>query len=348
MKILARNRRALSVVIFSGTTLASIVAVNAQEAASTTVLAPIVVNGGSEDPTAPIKGYVAKTSISATKTGTPLVETPQSISVVTANEIAAQGAQTLGQALGYTPGVVSEPYGSDPRFDSPLIRGFDGRQVQFLNGLRLMRTAGASAFDPYMLERIEVVRGPASVMFGQGNPGGLINMISKRPTFEKFGEIGVQAGSYDTYGTYFDFGVPVAESDQFAYRLTGMVRKAGTQTDYLDNDRYFIAPAFTWKPDEDTKLTILTSFQHDNQARLRACHRNLRSIPRVIRCHAIFRSAIQILIVQAAMLSILAMNLNTVSMIHGPSARMRAFPIKAGNTKRLVIQILAASPMGAR
>jgi iron complex outermembrane receptor protein len=77
--------------------------------------------------------------------------------------------------------VVSEPYGSDPRFDSPLIRGFDGRQVQFLNGLRLMRTAGASAVDPYMLERIEVVRGPASVMFGQGNPGGLINMISKRP-----------------------------------------------------------------------------------------------------------------------------------------------------------------------
>ncbi|WP_273728276.1 TonB-dependent siderophore receptor [Brucella gallinifaecis] len=264
VKILARNRHALLVVVLSGTTFASIVAAHAQEAASHTVLAPIVVNSGSEDPTAPIKGYVAKTSISATKTGTPLVETPQSISVVTANEMAAQGAQTLGQALGYTPGVVSEPYGSDPRFDSPLIRGFDGRQVQFLNGLRLMRTAGASAVDPYMLERIEVVRGPASVMFGQGNPGGLINMISKRPTFEKFGEIGVQAGSYETYGTYFDFGGPVAESDQFAYRLTGMVRKAGTQTDFLDNDRYFIAPAFTWKPDEDTKLTILTSFQHDN------------------------------------------------------------------------------------
>jgi iron complex outermembrane receptor protein len=264
VKILARNRHALSVVILSGTTFAAIVAAHAQETASPTVLAPIVVNSGSEDPTAPVKGYVARTSFSATKTGTPLVETPQSISVITADQLKAQDAQTLGQALGYTPGVVSEPYGSDPRFDSPLIRGFDGRQVQFLNGLRLMRTAGASAVDPYMLERIEVVRGPASVMFGQGNPGGLINMISKRPTFEKFGEIGVQAGSYDTYGTYFDFGGPVAESDQFAYRLTGMVRKAGTQTDYLDNDRYFIAPAFTWKPDEDTKLTILTSFQHDN------------------------------------------------------------------------------------
>ncbi len=264
MSVLVRLRRLLSAAAISSTTFAAVTGAFAQEAAAPTVLAPIVVEGSREDPTAPVKGYVAKTSISATKTGTPLVETPQSISVITADQIRAQGAQTLGQALGYSAGVVSEPYGSDPRFDSPLVRGFDGRQVQFLNGLRLMRTAGASAVDPYMLERIEVVRGPASVMFGQGNPGGLINMISKRPTFEKFGEIGFQAGSYNTYGTFFDVGGPVLDNDSLAYRMTGLVRKAGTQTDYLDNDRYFIAPAFTWKPDEDTKLTILTSFQHDN------------------------------------------------------------------------------------
>ncbi len=236
----------------------------AQEA-NPTVLAPIVIDGtGNEDPTAPVKGFVARTSATATKTGTPLLETQQSVSVLTADQLKSQDAETVGQALDYVPGVVGEPYGADPRFDSPRIRGFDGRQSQFLNGLRMMRTAGAPAVDPYQLERIEVLRGPASVMYGQGNPGGLINLISKRPVFERFGEVGVQAGSYDTYGTFFDFGDIVPGNSDFAYRLTGLARTASAQVDELDNDRYFIAPALTWKPDEDTRLTILTSVQHDN------------------------------------------------------------------------------------
>lgn len=234
----------------------------AQEA---TELAPITVQAQTkEDPKAPVKGFVAKTSSTATKTGTPILETQQSISVITADQLKAQNAQTVGQALDYTPGVVSQPGGSDPRFDAPRIRGFDGRQSQYLNGLRLMRTAGAPAIDPYQLERIEVLRGPASVMFGQGNPGGIINLISKRPTFDSFGEVGLQFGSYDTYGTYFDVGGPVTDGSDFAYRVTGLARTASAQVDELDNDRYFIAPAFTWQPDEDTKLTILTSVQHDN------------------------------------------------------------------------------------
>jgi iron complex outermembrane receptor protein len=237
-------------------------AVFAQEA---TELAPITVQGQTkEDPKAPVKGFVAKTSSTATKTGTPILETQQSISVITADQLKAQNAQTVGQALDYTPGVVSQPGGSDPRFDAPRIRGFDGRQSQYLNGLRLMRTAGAPAIDPYQLERIEVLRGPASVMFGQGNPGGIINLISKRPTFDSFGEVGLQFGSYDTYGTYFDVGGPVTDGSDFAYRVTGLARTASAQVDELDNDRYLIAPAFTWQPDEDTKLTILTSVQHDN------------------------------------------------------------------------------------
>ena len=230
-----------------------------------TVLTPIVVDGvGSENPTAPVKGYVARSSATASKTGRALIETQQSVSIVTKDLITAQNAQTLGQALGYTPGVVSQPFGADPRFDSPSIRGFDGRQAQFLNGLRMMRTAGAPALEIYGLERVEVLRGPASVMYGQGNPGGLINMISKRPVFEAFGEVGIQAGSYDNYQTMFDIGGPVGERDDFAYRLTGLARDAGVQTDGLDNDRLFIAPALTWQPDDDTKLTILTSIQSDN------------------------------------------------------------------------------------
>ncbi|QRM46463.1 TonB-dependent siderophore receptor (plasmid) [Rhizobium sp. BG4] len=244
--------------------IAAAMPVLAQEA---TELKPITVQGDGgqqQDPTAPVKGYVAKTSATATKTGTPLVETQQSISVVTSDEIRAQGADTLGEAIGYTPGVVGEPYGSDARFDSPNIRGFDGRQSQYLNGLKMMRTAGAPAVEIYGLERLEVLRGPASVLYGQGNPGGLINMVSKRPQFEPIREIGLQIGTYDYYGAFFDVGGPVSDGSDFAYRLTGLVKTAGEQTDDLNNDRYFIAPAFTWQPDEDTKITLLTSVQHDN------------------------------------------------------------------------------------
>lgn len=238
---------------------------NNNQASQGATLAPLILQSEENtDPRGAIDGYVAKTSATASKTGTPILETQQSISVITRDEIEAQAAQTLGEALGYTPGVVAEPYGSDPRFDSPIVRGFDGRQMQYLNGLRMMRTAGAPPVEIYGLERVDVLRGPASVMYGQGNPGGIINQISKRPRFENFGEAGLQAGSYDNYGAFFDVGGVIAGHDDLAYRLTGLGRLANAQTDELDNDRYFIAPALTWKPDEDTSLTILTSVQHDN------------------------------------------------------------------------------------
>ncbi len=233
--------------------------------AGTTVLQTITVDGAkNQDPKAPVKGYVAKTSASATKTGRSLIETPQSVSVITRDQMDAQDVRNLGEALNYVPGVVAQPFGADPRFDAPRIRGFQGNQLQFLNGLRLMRTAGAPSFEVYGLERVEVIRGPASVLYGQGNPSGLINLSSKRPTFERFGEVGAQIGSFDYYQSMFDIGGPVADSDSFAYRLTGLARNAHAQTDNLQNDRYFIAPALTWQPDEDTKLTVLASYQHDN------------------------------------------------------------------------------------
>lgn len=238
---------------------------NAQDSNSTVQLGTITVQGeGKENPKGPVKGYVAKSSSTATKTGTSVLETPQSVSVITLDQIKAQDAKTLSEALQFTPGVIAEPYGTDARFDSPTIRGFDGRQVQFLNGLRIMRTAGAAPVELYGLERVEVLRGPASILYGQANPGGLINQISKRPTFDALGEVGVQIGSYDYYQTMFDVGGPIGEAENFAYRLTGVARNAHDESGFLDNDRYFVAPAFTWKPDEDTSLTVLTSFQRDN------------------------------------------------------------------------------------
>jgi iron complex outermembrane receptor protein len=188
---------------------------------------------------------------------------PQSISVVTSGQMEARAVENIGQALNYSAGVVAEPFGTDPRYDVPIIRGFSAADSQFLNGLKLIREFGSVGIESYGLERIEVLRGPASVLYGQGNPGGLINLVSKRPVWESFGEVNAEAGSFDRYTGSFDLGGPVSEDSDFAYRLTGLVRDGGTQQDYVDDDRYFLAPALTWTPSDDTSLTLLTSIQYD-------------------------------------------------------------------------------------
>ncbi|WP_454918345.1 TonB-dependent siderophore receptor [Xanthobacter sediminis] len=219
------------------------------------------VNVEGETATGPVEGYVARLTLTGSKTDTPILEVPQSISVVTRDQMDARGVQNVGQALEYSAGVLGQPFGVDPRFDSPLIRGFSAANSQYLNGLKLMRDAGAVSIDPYGLERIDVLRGPASVLYGQGNPGGLIDMISKRPTFTTFGEVQAQAGSFDRYTGAFDLGGVLGPD--FAYRLTGLARDGGTQTDDVDDNRLFFAPAFTWRPEKDTSFTLLANIQYD-------------------------------------------------------------------------------------
>lgn len=219
--------------------------------------------GQKESPTGPVQGYVARQTLTGTKTATPLLEVPQSISVITRDQMDDRQVQNLGQALDYSVGVVSQPYGTDPRFDSPIIRGFSSATSQYLNGLKLMRDAGATSIDPYALERVDVLRGPASVLYGQGNPGGLIDMISKRPTWTNFGEFNLEAGTFDNYSASFDFGGPTSPDSKVAYRLTGLARTTGTQTDFVDMDRYLLAPSFTFQPDASTSFTLLAMVQFD-------------------------------------------------------------------------------------
>ncbi len=105
--------------------------------------------------------------------------------------------------------------------------------------------------------------GPPSVLYGQGNPGGLIDMISKRPTWTNFGEFNLEAGSFDNYSASFDFGGPTSPDSKVAYRLTGLARTTGTQTDFVDMDRYLLAPSFTFQPDASTSFTLLAMVQYD-------------------------------------------------------------------------------------
>ncbi|WP_333792784.1 TonB-dependent siderophore receptor [Hyphomicrobium sp.] len=218
---------------------------------------------GEASATGPVNGYVAKLTATGTKTGAPILETPQSISVVTADQIEDQGAGTLSEALRYTPGVVVELNGASSRYSEARIRGFT--PVQYLDGLAVPNNTffGTPRFEPYGLERIEALKGPASFLFGQNSPGGLLNMVSKRPLDEPLNEVRFEVGSYERFQTAFDFSGPATADKKFLYRVTGVFRDAETEVDYTRDDLAYIAPAFTWKPTSNTTFTLLGHYGAD-------------------------------------------------------------------------------------
>ena len=221
----------------------------------------------------PIQGYVAPTSAGATKTDTPLMQTPASVSVVTHQQIVDQNAQSVSQALRYTPGVVAEQRGiNEDSLEYLYSRGFQAST--FLDGLPIAPPTSTgtgvgfnfSTRDPYFIDRIESIRGPLSVLFGQVPPGGFFNLVSKQPTDTPYHEVFVQTGSYGRAQGGFDFSGPLTDDKQWLYRLTGIGLNTGTQTDYVDQQRLAISPAITWRPDQDTKLTIIANYQNDPKA----------------------------------------------------------------------------------
>ncbi|MBN8872360.1 MAG: TonB-dependent siderophore receptor [Rhodospirillales bacterium] len=228
-------------------------------------LQPVAVEGTAEQARGPVQGYVAHRSDAGTKTDTPLIETPQSISVVTRDQMDTQNAQTLSQALRYTVGVKTDALGADVRFDGQTyIRGFQADQ--YLDGLKLPRGSFTGpAVEPWLLERIDVVHGPASVLYGQASPGGFIDLISKLPTEDPLHVVQVTTGSYGLIQGAFDLGGKASEDGTWLYRLTGIARDSGTQVDHTTVQRLAFAPAITWKPNADTKITFLASVLRDPQ-----------------------------------------------------------------------------------
>ncbi|RYZ19309.1 MAG: TonB-dependent siderophore receptor [Chitinophagaceae bacterium] len=217
-----------------------------------------------EQPTEHVVGYVAKHNTSATKTNTPIIETPQSLSVVTSDEIRDRQSETMAQALSYTPGFTASSTAFNRTADRFRIRGFSVESAtggSLRDGLRLQTNSYDGIQEPYGLERVEVIRGAASVLYGQLSPGGMVNGVSKRPTEAPLHELNLQAGSNDRKQLSADFSGPLAGSDTLSYRLTLLSRNSDTQQDHLNDDRFYIAPALTWRPDEDTSLTLLSFYQ---------------------------------------------------------------------------------------
>ena len=217
-----------------------------------------------ETATSPVKGYVARQSATGTKTDTPLQEIPQSISVVGTEQMGDQGVQNLQEAVRYTPGVMADGYGFDTRSDTPIIRGVPG--ALFVDGLRTSYGyyVNTAMIEPFALERLEVLRGPSSMLYGQTSAGGIINGISKLPSTTPRGEIGVEYGSFNFKQLKVDMTGPITTDAKWLYRITGLVRDTDTQVDYVENDRVMLQPSITYRPTNNTSITLLGNFRKDN------------------------------------------------------------------------------------
>jgi iron complex outermembrane recepter protein len=262
---LPRRRQPRRALLLSATALAlATTPALAQSTEGTVVLPEVSVTGRAERALEPTPGIVARQSISGTKTDTPLLEVPQSISVITRDAMDARQTQSLEQALSYSAGVQTGMYGNSGRYDWFRIRGFDAQTNSiYLDGLRYNLSALTGKFEPYALERLEVLRGPASVLYGQNDPGGIVNMVSRRPTQTPQGEVRLSAGNNNRLQAEFNTSGPLDAQGQWSYSLTGVLRDADLMSGYGKDDRIFIAPALTWRPDDNTRFTFLSSYQRD-------------------------------------------------------------------------------------
>lgn len=237
----------------------------AATSATETVLPVVRVSASQkrETATGPVAGYVARRSATGTKTDTPIIETPQSISVVTADKIEAQAATRLKDALAYTPGVNASPWGDESQYDWIYLRGFDAYSPGFYkDGLQLRNTGswGVWQTENYGTERIEILRGPASVLYGQNGPGGMVNVVTKRPRAEPLRELQIQVGDHSRRQLAADFSGPLDEDGRLLYRITGLARDAKLSSGDLPNDRVYVAPSLTWQASSDTSLTLFSEF----------------------------------------------------------------------------------------
>lgn len=208
-------------------------------------------------------GYIATRSDAGTKTNTPLIETPRSVSVVTRQEMDDRGVQNLPEAVRYTAGVTTGAFGYDPRFDQIYIRGFAVTTLgDYRDGLRQYAGSYATfSTETYGLERVDVIKGPASVLYGQGTPGGLIDRISKTPTGQPIHEILGEVGTFGHLQAAFDLGGTAPDNKNFLYRIVGVGRTGDTNYDIADDELY-LAPSFAWRNDT-TSLTVLALAQKD-------------------------------------------------------------------------------------
>ncbi|MGQ9369519.1 TonB-dependent siderophore receptor [Azospirillum sp. ST 5-10] len=263
------RRRAGGATLLTTASLLAVAAAHAQEAepaaADALVLDPLTVEERMELGDGPVGGYVATRSRAGTKTDTPLSKTPQSVTVVPREQIEDQNADSVAEALRYSAGIFTEYRGSSNFSDEMFLRGFS-YVPRYLDGL----TYGWSSLgkvNPYLLERVEVLRGPSSVLYGEANPGGIVNLVSKRPTGGTHREVTLGYGTGNRYEGGFDVGGRL--SDELAYRVVGTGHSGEGVEDTIDERAVAILPSLTWTPTDRTALTVSAMYDRAPDAGIR-------------------------------------------------------------------------------
>ncbi len=217
-------------------------------------------DNGSE--TIVVTGLSQRMTASGTKTDTPLLETPQAITVIDAAELTRRNAQSINQALGYVAGVsANQRGGMVTRYDQLVLRGF--APGVYLDGMRLIAGPYSSPqIDFNRVDRIDIVKGPASVLYGNSTPGGLVNLVSKLPEAGAFGRVELQAGNYDALRAAVDINQPLDADGQLLFRAVGGWQRSDGLTELTFSERYHLSPMLTFAPGPDTSLTLIATYQH--------------------------------------------------------------------------------------
>ncbi|NWO03892.1 MAG: TonB-dependent siderophore receptor [Idiomarinaceae bacterium] len=208
------------------------------------------------------RGLISYVSATGSKSDTPIIETPLSVSVLTEARIQDLGAVTVQDAIGYVAGLYNGPYGVDTRGDWAQIRGV--APVQYLDGLKsLFGNYNNVRVNPYSLGQIEVLKGPSSVLYGQGSTGGIINLVSKRPKAETEGQFWAQLGNYSRKQVAGDITGALNDDASLTGRFVGLYRDSDTQTDYVPDNSLVLNPSLSWHASEDTKITLIGNIQRN-------------------------------------------------------------------------------------
>jgi iron complex outermembrane receptor protein len=225
-------------------------------------LSPIIVNDQvlADDDT---ESVVAKELWVGGKVATSILDTPASVSVITEKEIQQRNASTTEEVLEYTPGTVTGYYSTDDRNDYFQIRGFSA--TTYRDGLTLGSMRGIRE-DAYAFERVEVIRGANSTLFGPADPGGSINFVSKQPKFDEFGNAYITYGSNDHKEVGIDVGDTLDEDETLAYRLTGKVKDSDREYNYSKDDSQFIMGGLSWEPNDDTRANLIVDYLKTNSS----------------------------------------------------------------------------------
>ncbi len=228
-------------------------ALHAQEGGSSFALGTIFIESAGNN-LSDGETIVADQITSGTGLPTDILDSPATVSVVTAREFQDRDVQTTEEALNYTAGITTDTYGRDDRFDFYTIRGFEA--FTYRDGLLIGDNFGGVREEPYAFDRVEILKGANSTAFGVADPGGAVNYITKYPTGEREREIYGTYGSFERKEIGFDLGDSFGEGSPFSWRLVGKVRDSETESDFSNDDETFFLGGLAWRPSEATTVVL--------------------------------------------------------------------------------------------